>query len=185
MSNKYIYDKVKSLIKKYKTRDPAKLAEAMNINIYPLNGCKHLLGMYNVIERNRCIFLSTDAGPLKKTILAHELGHDQLHRAHCSNGTAFHENKVFNPTNLYEQEANIFACHLLISDEDVLCSLEQGMRDVELAGMLGVDINLLNLKISEMAKLGLLNGYALNSIDRPKSDFLKDYKPQPDDWMGC
>ncbi len=80
LSNRWIYEKVQSLVKKHKTRDPNELITLMNIKLFPLTNTKHLLGMYNVIQRNRFIFISTDVGRQKKLILAHELGHDQLHR---------------------------------------------------------------------------------------------------------
>ena len=33
MSNKWIYDKVNSLVKKYQTRDPEELIKLLNINL--------------------------------------------------------------------------------------------------------------------------------------------------------
>ena len=55
--NRYIYDKVNRLIKKYKTRDPIELIEALNINLVYLPETKILLGMYHYIQRND-LFLS-------------------------------------------------------------------------------------------------------------------------------
>ena len=77
MSNKWIYDKVNSLVKKYQTRDPEKLIKMLNINLLYMNPTNSLLGMYKVILRNRFIFIPNNVGSLKKTVLAHELGHDQ------------------------------------------------------------------------------------------------------------
>lgn len=179
--NRYIYDKVNALVKKYKTRDPLEIIEALNIHVFIFNNSTNLLGMYKFLLRNRYIFVSGDARVNKKTILAHELGHDQLHRNYIKNGSCFHENKVFNPTNTFETEANIFAAHLLISDEDIFSSLREGICDYELAGELEVDINLINLKISEMAKLGLLKENL--NINVPRSDFLKNYKPEEDNFI--
>ncbi|MFB1287641.1 toxin, partial [Streptococcus pyogenes] len=48
--NRYIYDKVNRLIKKYKTRDPIELIEALNINLVYLPETKILLGMYHYIQ---------------------------------------------------------------------------------------------------------------------------------------
>ncbi len=174
MNNKWIYDKVHLLIKKYKTNNPRELIKAMNIKLIPIENSNSLLGMYNVIQRNRFIFLAENVGKLEKTILAHEIGHDQLHRKICIKGKAFHENRIFNESSLYELQANIFAAHLLISDEDIINTLKKEKTDKEMAGELGVDINLLNLKISEMAKLRLLPFDNIRT-ERPKSDFLKNY----------
>ncbi len=184
MANVWIYEKVNRLILKHKTRDPIELAEAMNVRVFPMSGTKHLLGMYNVIERNRFIFLSTDVGHMKKTIVAHELGHDQLHRDMVKNGAPFQENRVFNPTNRCELEANIFACHLLIADEDVIQGLQKERAIWELSADLDVDVNLLILKISELAQMGKLDASILTQVEKPKSDFLVAYEPVPEDW-GC
>ena len=86
--NRYIYDKVNRLIKKYKTRDPIELIEALNINLVYLPKTEILLGMYHYIQRNRFIFISSNTNFNRKTILAHELGHDQLHRDYCMSGGA-------------------------------------------------------------------------------------------------
>ena len=78
-------------------------------------------------------------------------------------------------------EANVFAAHLLISDEDIISMIKYAQSDRELAYEIGVDLNLLNLKISEMAKMNLLDINQQNSFV-PDSTFLKDYKPLDDDW---
>lgn len=184
MINKRIYDKVLDLIRRHKTRDPIELAQALGIEIIPIKNAKHLLGIYNVMERNRFIFLSTEAGSFTSTIVAHELGHDQLHRDFCKNGAAFQENKLFVPTNRYELEANIFACHLLISDEDIRHGLNEKQDVMEMAADLGVDVNLLTLKLSELAQMGKLDASILNQVQRPKSDFLLSYEPIREYW-GC
>ena len=184
MKNKWIYDKVNKLVKKYQTRNPDELIRELNIHIKTLPDTNSLLGMYRVILRNRFIFIPNNVGSLRKTILAHELGHDQLHRKECIKGASFHESKVFNPTNIFEIEANIFAAHLLIPDKDVIDMLRYAESDRELANELEVDINLLNLKISEMAKMNLLD-IDHSILRRPDSGFLKYYKPANDDWDGC
>lgn len=184
MSNRWIYEKVQSLIRKYKTRDPNELIWFLNIKICPLENTKHLLGMYQVIQRNRFIFISTDVGRQKNLILAHELGHDQLHRDQVINGVAFHENGLFVDNSKNELEANIFAAHLLIADEDIIPLLRGQIDDKTLSDELEVDINLVNLKISEMVKLGLLNAHECWA-ERPRGDFLKNYRPDKDDWSEC
>lgn len=184
MANKWIYDKVNKLINKYKTRDPDELICALNINIQYMNSTKSLLGMYRVILKNRFIFLPNNVGSLRKTVLAHELGHDQLHRYECIKGATFHESKIFNPTNLYENEANIFAAHLLIPDDSVIDMIKFAKSDKEIADSLGVDINLLNLKVAEMVKMNLLD-LEQWKLECPESGFLKNYKPRDDDWNIC
>ena len=184
MGNKWIYNKVNHLVKKYQTRNPDELIHDLNIHLKYIDAAESLLGMYRVILRNRFIFLPTNVGSLRKTVLAHELGHDQLHRKECVKGATFHESRIFNPTNRFEIEANIFAAHLLILDEDVITMIKYSESDRELADELGVDINLLNLKISEMAKMNLLE-IDQSKLQPPDSRFLKNYKPRDDDWNDC
>lgn len=182
MSNKWIYDKVNKLVTKYKTRDPMDLIEVLGIKLHYIESPKKLLGVYQVILRNRIILLADNIGSLKNTVLAHELGHDQLHRQYCIDGAAFHENSIFNPTDTYEIEANIFAAHLLIPDEDLIEVMRYEKNDRHMAYELGIDINLLNLKISEMVKMKKLP-MDINYIENPKSKFLVDYTPANDDWF--
>lgn len=86
-------------------------------------------------------------------------------------GGAFHDQTVLNPTNKFETEANIFAAHLLISDEDVLNNINDQVCDYEIAGKLGVDINLLSLKIPELAKMGKFNKPI--NVNTPQEIFSK------------
>jgi len=64
-------------------------------------------------------------------VLAHEIGHDQLHRKECVNGASFHESRIFSPLNHYEIEANIFAAHLLIPDDEVIEAMIQYPQLIE------------------------------------------------------
>lgn len=183
MSNQWIYDKATSLVKKYKTRDPAELITELNIRMMFLEKTEHLLGMYRVIQRNRFIFISNNVGRQKQTILAHELGHDQLHRRKALGGATFNEYGLFLDSGKLELEANIFACHILIDDNDIIQMIKEKLSDREMSGELGVDINLVNLKILELAKMGkLFSSFSECHIERPRSDFLKNYHPDKEDW---
>lgn len=184
MKNREIYERVEVLIKKFKSREPDLLIKELGIELIYLKPTKALLGMYRVILRNRFIFIAENVGSLRKTVLAHELGHDQLHRKECMRGISFHESRIFNPINQYEMEANIFAAHLLIPDEAVFNLIGQNVSDREAASRLEVDINLLNLKISEMAKMQILD-IERARLESPDGAFLKRYKPMEDDWGAC
>lgn len=180
MVNKWIYDKVNRLVRKYQIRDPDELIDCLNIHLKYIRATESLLGMYRVILRNRFIFLPNNAGSLRKTVLAHDIGHAQLHRKECIKGATFHESRVFSPTNRYEIEANIFAAHLLIPNEDVITMIKYAKSDKELADELKVDINLLNLKILEIAKMNLLD-LDHHKLQRLDSGFLRNYKPAGSD----
>ena len=58
MTNDWIYEKANALVKKHFTRDPFELAKDLNIHLEVMNNMTHLLGMYQVIQKNRFIFLS-------------------------------------------------------------------------------------------------------------------------------
>ncbi len=57
--------------------------------------------------------------------------------------------------------------------------MEYAESDRELAAGLGVDINLLNLKISELVKLNIIDLKNIFPVS-PDSGFLKKYKPRND-----
>ena len=73
MTNDWIYEKANALVRKHFTRDPFELAKDLNIHLEVMNNMTHLLGMYQVIQKNRFIFLSADLHPsIRKVVLAHE-----------------------------------------------------------------------------------------------------------------
>lgn len=108
----YIEYKAKKLIKKYKTRNPFRLAEIMNINIRFYN-FKHLKGFYTYYKRNRYIGINQNLSDIEQALCcAHEIGHDQLHR-HI---TYYMKDYDLFTTSKTEYHANLMAAHLLIPD---------------------------------------------------------------------
>ena len=175
-SHEMIYQKATKLIEKYKTRDPVEIIEALHIMIAPTDTNK-LLGMYTIFQRKRIILISERAGKLKNTVLAHELGHDQLHRNECHARKAFTENSLLFSNGRCELEANVFAAHLLIGNEEIKSLLNDGYTIQEIACTLGVTKELVSLKISEMNTLNLLNieNWKLYEMS---SNHLKNYIPK-------
>lgn len=112
--NELIRDKVGLLTTKYKTNDPFKLMDALDIEFVeaPLG---RLLGCYIPLWGTKCIFLNSDIEDqyMRLVVVAHELGHSLLHaEVNCSflkKYTPFSKNTK----NTYEREANIFAAELL------------------------------------------------------------------------
>ena len=108
---------VRKLIKKYKTTDPFMLAKELNVILLyvPL---KDVNGFYHYYKRNHLIYLSDTLSEVEcRRVLAHELGHLILH--HKVNAIALNTQTSL-ITQRYENEADIFASELLISDEDIL-----------------------------------------------------------------
>ena len=157
-----------ALIKKYGTRDPFELAEAVGAQVIRWDGFSRLKGMYRVILRNRYIFVSSSLSEyMAQIVCAHELGHDRLHRD-MATGDIFGGNSLFDLSSRPEYEANMFAAELLISDADILPLIGERYSAEEIAAKLGTDVNLVALKVEALSDAG----YQLNSIDG-ENDFLR------------
>lgn len=110
-----IIKKVTYLIRKYETSSPFRIAEALGIHIMicPLG---NVAGNYRYLEHSKWIFINSDIEneAMKNVVMAHELGHALLHwKENC----CFMAHKTLLLTSRIEREANLFAAHLLISDD--------------------------------------------------------------------
>lgn len=163
----HIYKKANQTVKKYGTRDPFEIAEASGIHLY-YEQFNALLGLYTCKWRRRMIFLNNRLEePFSTIVLAHELGHDALHREIAENG--LREYNIFGLKDITEQEANAFAAHLLLDDNEVLDLVKSGMTLQETASILNTSQDLLLIKLEEMKGLG----HSIN-IPRPSNaDFIK------------
>lgn len=164
----YIKQTVIQLMKKYHTRDPFELADALHIKVR-MRDFEELKGMYTVIKNNRFIFLNSN---LDKETLAlvctHELGHDSLHRILARN-LAFQEFSLLDVSSKPEYEANVFAAHFLIRDEEILEYLYDGYDIASIAAILEKKQDLVMIKIKELNKEGF--DFRLPYI--PHGNFLK------------
>jgi len=125
--------------------------------------------MYKVIQRSRFIFINGNISESdQRTICAHELGHDRLHKQFAKT-TAYQEFMLYDMRTRPEYEANIFASELLIGDDDIFYLIDNEYDVYQIAGELGEDINLVLIKIDELSK----QGYDVSAPYRPTSDFLK------------
>ena len=135
-----------SLVRSTGTRDPERIAEALGIIVMDVNFEKQK-GLYKVILRNRFIFIKSDLSEvMRRIVLLHEIGHDQLHRRLADE---FQEFQIFDMRgNVMEYEANLFAAQIAMA--------------------MASDINLVALKVSELSR----RGYTFRDVDH-RSDFLK------------
>jgi Zn-dependent peptidase ImmA (M78 family) len=164
-----IFKMVESLIKKYDTRDPFALAKELGVNIIFRDDFLNLKGMYKVILRNRYIFINSKLPlEMQHLVCAHELGHDLLHRIYLRS-SIFQEFVLYDMKSKPEYEANIFASELLLDDDVVYACFKEGFDVYQVANMLGVDINLLLIKVNELYK----RNENLKTFGLPKSNFLK------------
>ncbi|NLW53132.1 MAG: ImmA/IrrE family metallo-endopeptidase [Tissierellia bacterium] len=149
-----IYHKAISIIRHHQTTNPKQILEDRGVNIIPFRSKTKLLGMYTVIKRNRFVFYNPDVNEnMLRMIFAHELGHDILHRKEAKSHQ-LHEFELFDVNSMMETEANLFACHLLINEDELQSLASQGYTYDQISSELGVNINLLLYKISEMNRRG-------------------------------
>jgi Zn-dependent peptidase ImmA (M78 family) len=157
-----------SLVRRFETRDPVKIAKGLGIHVSYNYDFNLLKGMYFVIDRSRFIIINGNLNDRdKKVICAHELGHDALHR-HLAKEKPLKEFMLYDMKSRAEYEANIFAGELLIDDSEIMELIEEGYDNVAIAGELDTDINLVLIKADELRK----RGYDIRVSHRPGSDFL-------------
>ena len=140
------------LVRKFGTRDPEKLARELGIKIYDVP-LKKQKGMYKVIKRNRCIFVKDDLSDImRKIVILHEIGHDQLHRRQAA---VFQEFTLFDMSaGIMEYEANLFAAQVMLPDDEVLEYVYQGYSAGQIAGALETNVNLVAIKTADLSRRG-------------------------------
>ena len=139
---KDIKSKVDKLVRFYKTRDPFEMVKGMNAILvyYPLVGVR---GFYQYFKRNNIIYIDESLSDFdKKSVLAHELGHMVLHR---KSNAIFMDTRTCLKTSGFEMEADLFAMHLLVSDEDV--EEYKGYTLEQLSRILGYHQKLIELRL--------------------------------------
>ena len=165
-STNNIIRRADALVRSTGTRDPERIAEALGIIVMDVNFEKQK-GLYKVILRNRFIFIKSDLSEvMRRIVLLHEIGHDQLHRRLADE---FREFQIFDMRgNVMEYEANLFAAQIALPDEEILEYIRSGYDAAQIAMATASDINLVALKVSELSR----RGYAFRNVDH-RSDFLK------------
>ena len=155
MKDRYgsIYKDAINLIEKYNTRDPELILKERNVDLLPFTGETHALGMYVVIKRNSFVFYNPSIDDdFKRMMFAHELGHDLYHRDQAKEGLS--EFTLFDVKSSLEYEANLFASHLLLDEEEIIDYGKMGYDLDQIAQTMKVNINLLLFKFYGMNKLG-------------------------------
>ena len=141
------------LAKKYATRNPFEIAQGEGIEIMACPDFKNLKGMYKIILGKRVIFLNGNLTRREAAVvLAHELGHDALHREMAENSIV-QDAFILDMTLKPEYEANLFAANLLYPTSPLRDLLRAGQSVSEIARKWKASEDLLNLKIRTMEKL--------------------------------
>ena len=134
-----------SLARKYGTRDPFKIADALGYTIIytPLVGVR---GFYQYLKRCHIIYLDASLdGSTARFVCAHELGHSLIHRG-CNR--IFMDTRTFVVTSRYEIEADHFAADLIYDDYDLQVFLEQSLPTA--AACLGMSQKLTAYRLSSV-----------------------------------
>ena len=177
--NDKLFTLPKKLLEKHRTRDPFALADLLGYSVRFLD-TRVQKGLCANILNNYFIFINQNMSrEMQRMTCAHELGHVLLHKDRLGKdergrSRRFVEMELFDITDETEYEANLFAANLLIDDDALLELLRSGQDIVSAASSLGVNVNLLAIKLAEMKKAGLpLNDLPL-SPDRKFMGYIAD-----------
>ena len=146
----YIYSKATEMVKQTGTRNPMKIASEIGVMLRYSEELDKLLGLYTYRWKHRIILLNDKMEEIMaRMVCAHELGHDALHRD-IAKGDGLKEFVLFNMKDTTEYEANAFAAHLIIDDDDIYSMSKDKYDVVQMAKMLNVNINLVLIKLQEL-----------------------------------
>ncbi|MBQ8331869.1 MAG: ImmA/IrrE family metallo-endopeptidase [Clostridia bacterium] len=168
----YISERVCALTRRYGTRDPFQLCDALHIGVKYKELGRQLKAFFFYQSRIKTIVLNAETDKIiHKILCAHELGHAILHTDMLSAMKSLHEVELFDTSKLTEYEANIFAAELLISDEDLLELLNTTEYSFfQVASLLYVPMELLDFKFRILKS----KGYKIEAPYLAQSDFLKN-----------
>lgn len=128
--------RVKNLASRHNTRDPIRIAKALNIEIKYVP-FKETKGFFIKCMRNKYIVINSHLDEFSQTVvLAHELGHQQLHSSRrdilqFEKGVwQFHDESIFDVNCILEREANKFAAELLIHESLIYDSIDLCSTDL-------------------------------------------------------
>ena len=170
-----IYHKANELVRRCGTRDTLRIACEIGIYVHHIDDFKELLGMYSYQHKERHILLNSGMEHMvMQMVCGHEIGHDVFHRDLAKKGNALPEFTLFDMRSKPEYEANAFAAHLIIDNDELVEYMQEGYDVVQLSAMMGTNINLMLIKLNEMNRMG----WGLNLPYVPHADFLKQIKPE-------
>ena len=137
-----IRKKVDALVRTYQTRNPFEMITGMNVILVrcPLDGVR---GFYQYFQRNNIIYIDESLTETEQMfVCAHEMGHMFLHK---KSNAVYMDSRTYLNTNRFENEANLFAMELLVSDE-FLADYKQFTTE-QISRMLGYHESLIKLRL--------------------------------------
>lgn len=175
-STEYIAGVAEKLTRKYDTRNPYEICDALGVRIRIKDLGTDIKAYYFYQSRIRNIVLNSRVTEtVQRILVAHELGHDRLHRE-IAMLKGFQEVELFDRANPTEYEANLFAAELLIGDNELLELLnDEDVSFFSAAKELSVPAALLDFKFRVLKN----KGYRMEAPYIANGDFLKN------DIEGC
>ena len=137
-----IRKKVDALIRTYQTRNPFEMIKGMNVILVscPLDGVR---GFYQYFQRNNIIYIDESLTETEQMfVCAHEMGHMFLHK---KSNAVYMDSRTYLNTNRFENEANLFAMELLVSDE--FLEEHKQFTTEQISRMLGYHESLIKLRL--------------------------------------
>ena len=166
----FIYSKTEEIIKKYNTRDPFELLDAIGAITkisyeYSATGLK---GYCAIMNRTMYAVINGKLCDIDRRIAAgHEAAHLILHRHHIMNNAlkAMYDFDLYNSNRRAEREANSFLADFIVPDEDVLDILTASRDYFAAASELLIPAPLFAFKLYSMMQRGyqVSNPIALDS----------------------
>lgn len=155
LNSKYIYKKVESLVKKYKTRNPFELLACMNVVVIESDRYKKLKGYCLMTCQTIYVIINTFLPEEEKRIVAaHELGHVVLHRSELKMAPMKDE-CLYNAKDNTEYQANLFAADLLLEDSAIEeISKNEDMSYFGLCSSLYCSPDLMSFKLYSLIQRG-------------------------------
>ena len=155
----FIYAEVERILKKYGTRDPFALLDAMGAVTrisqgYPRDGLK---GYCTVLNRCSYAVINGKLGETDRKVAAgHEAAHLILHRERIMSSPvkAMRDFNLYDSSGVAEREANSFLADFLVPDEEVLDAVASGQDYFSAASGLYVPAPLLAFKLYSMMRRG-------------------------------
>ena len=167
-NREYIQNVANKLIKKFDTRDPFQLCQAIGVEVFYAD-LGSLKGMYKYLKKNRFAVINENLDPFTKTLVcAHELGNDILHQ-NLARKVCLQEFILYDMKSRPEYEANLFASEILLPDDIILNLARDGYDIEQISKELCTDINLIALMVSSMNT----RGYRFDNTIDAKCNFLK------------
>ena len=161
---------VEVLCRKYQTRDPYELCNALGVRIRLKDLGTGIKAYYFYQSRIRNIVLNWRVSEnIRSILVAHELGHDRLHKE-IAMLKGFQEIELFDMVRPAEYEANVFAAELLIDDDSLLELLNDDNKSFfDVARELCIPAALLDFKFRVLKH----KGYRIEAPYIANGDFLK------------